>query len=152
MAYVSKIHNNYYYLQKKKKHIIIIIHLYIYIYIYIYSRGVQNIRLTRQPVRPTTDPPTLCGSLSQVVWVGQVRPPKLRIGLGYGLKNCQPATTRPTHLINNFTYIKKYILVEIVKYLKLINSPNKFLQLINHQFPKQNWPSKNSLKNLKCQY
>ena len=27
-------------------------------------RGVQNIRLTRQPVQPTTDPPALCGSLS----------------------------------------------------------------------------------------
>ena len=27
-------------------------------------RGVQNIRLTRQLVQPTTDLPTLCGSLS----------------------------------------------------------------------------------------
>ena len=66
------------------------------------------------------------------VWVWRVKPPKLQIGLRYGLKNYQSATTRPTRLINNFTYI----LVEIVKYLKLINSPNKFLQLINHQFPK----------------
>ena len=112
------------------------------------TRGVQNIRLTRQPVPPTTNPPALCGSLSQAVWVGWVRPLKLRIGLGYRLKNCQPATTRPARLINNFTYIKKkyiyiYILVEIVKYLKLINSSNKFLQLI-----KQNWPSKNSLNKI----
>ena len=28
------------------------------------GRGVQNIRLTCQSVRPTTDPPALCGSLS----------------------------------------------------------------------------------------
>ena len=120
---------------------------------YIYIRVVQNIRLTRQPVRPTTNPPVSCGLLNQAVWVRRVRPPKLRIELGYGLKNCQPAITRPTRLINNFTYIKKkniyiYILVEIVKYLKLINSPNKFLQLINHQFRKQNWPSKNSLNKI----
>ena len=113
------------------------------------TRGVQNIRLTRQSVRPTTNPSVSCGSLNQAVWVRRVRLPKLRIELGYGLKNCQPATTRPTRLINNFTYIKNiYILVEIVKYLKLINSPNKFLQLINHQFRKQNWPSKNSLNKI----
>ena len=31
---------------------------------------------------------------------------------------------------------KKYILVQIINYLKLINSRNKFLQLIDNQFPK----------------
>ena len=88
-------------------------------------RGVQNICLTRQPARPALDLPVPCGSLSQVVWIGRVRFPKLWIGLGYGLKNCQPATIQHARLI-----IHKKKLVQIVKYLKLINSPNKFLQLI----------------------
>ena len=92
------------------------------IYIYIYIRGVQNIRLTRQSVRLITNPPVSCGSLNQTVWVRRVRLPKLRIELGYGLKNCQPATTRPTRLINNFTYIKKKIYIYIYIYqLKLLS-------------------------------
>ena len=33
-------------------------------------RGVRNIRLTRQLDQPTADPPTLCRSLNQAIWVG----------------------------------------------------------------------------------
>ena len=51
-----------------------------------------------QPARPVR-------VIKLTVWVGQVRPPKLQIGLCYRLKNYQSATTRPTRLINNFTYI-----------------------------------------------
>ena len=38
--------------------------IHLLLLIWLPSRGVQNIRLTRHPVQPTTDPPALCGSLS----------------------------------------------------------------------------------------
>ena len=58
------------------------------------------------PTCPTHNQPTRpVRVIKLAVWVGQFRPPKLQIGLRYGLKNYQSATTRPTRLINNFTYI-----------------------------------------------
>ena len=76
-------------------------------------------------------------------WASQT--PKIVDWIGLQIKKL-PTRYNPTHPLN-YTYIKK-ILVQIVKYLKLINSPNKFLQLINHQFPKQYRPSKNSLNKI----
>ena len=81
--------------------------------------------------------------LAGLGWAGQT--PKIVDWIGLQIKKLS-TRYNPTHPLN-YSYIKK-ILVQIVKYLKLINSPNKFLQLINNQFPKQNQPSKNSLKKI----